>query len=223
MNAQANGAQSDESHANEDVTELLHKWNKGDDQAFARLITLVYAELQRLARQCLRGERPGHTMQTNALVHEAYMRLIDCDHLQWQDRHHFFAIAARVMRRVLVGEARKRNTRKRGAGMVTILFDGAMIVSPERDEELIALDEALERIEKRFERACRVVELRYFIGLSIEETAEALGVKADTVKREWRAAKILLRRELSGKETDNESANESANQSDGRSGTVGTD
>ncbi|MGH9767950.1 MAG: sigma-70 family RNA polymerase sigma factor [Blastocatellia bacterium] len=207
----------------ESVTDLLRKWNEGDDQAFARLIPLVYGELQRMARQCLRGERSGHTMQTAALVNEAYLRLIDCNQLQWQDRRHFFAIAARVMRRVLVEEARKRNSRKRGAGVITILFDEAMAVSPERDEELLALDEALERLEERSERTCRVVELRYFIGLSIEETSEVLGVSVDVVKREWRVAKKWLRRELGGKETGNGSTSQSANQSDGGSGTAETD
>jgi len=226
MNAQANedqDSEADKDQDNEDVTELLRKWNEGDDQAFARLIPLIYSELQRQARQLLRYERPGHSMQTAALVNEAYLRLVDCNRVQWQDRRHFFAIAARVMRRVLVEEARRRNTRKRGAGAVRILFDEAMVVSSERDEELIALDEALERLEDLSERACRVVELRYFIGLSIEETAEVLGVKEDTVKREWRVAKKWLRRELGGKEADNGSANQSANQADGGSGTVETD
>jgi RNA polymerase sigma factor (TIGR02999 family) len=180
----------------EDVTDLLHRWNEGDDQALNQLIPLVYAELQQLARQCLRGERPDHSVHTGTLVHEAYLRLIDCNRLRWQDRHHFFAVAARVMRRVLVGEARRRNSQKRGLGAVTGLFDEAMVVSPERDEELIALDEALERLESQFERKCRVVELRCFTGLSVEETAEVLGVSVDTVKREWRTAKMWLRHEL---------------------------
>jgi RNA polymerase sigma-70 factor, ECF subfamily len=183
------------------------------------LIPVVYAELQRLARQCLRGERPGHSVHTGTLVHEAYLRLIGCGRLQWQDRHHFFEVAARLMRRALVEEARKRNSLKRGAGSVTILFDKAMVVSREPDEELIALDDALKRLEKLFERKCHVVELRYFIGLSAEETALALGVTAETVKREWRTAKMWLRRELNDKEADNGSAYKSGN----GSGAVETD
>jgi len=180
----------------EDVTDLLRKWNDGDDQALNQLIPLVYAELQQLARQCLRGERPDHLVHTGTLVHEAYLRLIDCNRLPWQDRRHFFSVASRVMRRVLVDEARGRKTWKRGFGTTTILFDEAMVVSPERDKELIALDDALERMESLFERKCRVVELRCFTGLSIEQTAEVLGVSVDTVKREWRTAKMWLRREL---------------------------
>ncbi len=219
MNSQAKKAPDKEAHANGDVTDLLLKWNGGDAQALAQLIPMVYAELQRLARQCLRGERPDHVVGTGTLVHEAYLRLVDCDRLQWQDRHHFFAVAAQVMRRVLVEEARKRNSLKRGAGAVTIFFEEATVVSPERDEELIALDEALERLEKLFERKCRVVELRYFTGLSVEETALALGVTADTVKREWRTAKMWLRREMNGKEAGNGSAYKSAN----GSGTIETD
>jgi RNA polymerase sigma-70 factor, ECF subfamily len=219
MNSQAKNPPAMEAHANGDVTDLLRKWNEGDAQAFAQLIPVVYAELQRLARQCLRGERPGHSVHTGTLVHEAYLRLIGCGRLQWQDRHHFFAVAAKLMRRVLVEEARKRNSLKRGAGSVTILFDKATVVSRERDKELIALDEALERLEKLFERKCRVVELRYFVGLSVEEAALALGVTEDIVKREWRTAKMWLRRELNGKEADNESAYKSAN----GSGTVETD
>jgi RNA polymerase sigma factor (TIGR02999 family) len=211
MNSHAKKAPAKEAQANGDVTDLLRKWNEGDAEAFAQLIPIVYAELRRLARQCLRGERAHHSVCSGTLVHEAYMRLVGCDRLQWQDRHHFFAVAARVMRRVLVEEARKRNSLKRGAGAGAILFEEGMAVSRERDEELIALDEALGRLEKLFERKCRVVELRYFTGLSVEETAMALGVTADTVNREWRTAKMWLRRELYGKEAGNGSANRSAN------------
>jgi RNA polymerase sigma factor (TIGR02999 family) len=179
-----------------DVTGLLRRWNEGDEQALDQLIPLVYAELQRLARRYLRGERPGHPVHTGTLVHEAYMRLIDCDGLQWQGSRHFFAVAAQQMRRVLAEEARNRKAQKRGAGMATVMFDEAAIVSRERDTEWIALDDALERLERQSKRASRVVELRYFAGLTIEETAEALGVSVDTVKRDWRAAKAWLRREL---------------------------
>ncbi|MGH9855289.1 MAG: sigma-70 family RNA polymerase sigma factor [Blastocatellia bacterium] len=193
--------------ATEDVTELLRKWNEGDEQALDQLIPLVYDELQRLARQCLRHERPDHSMHTGTLVHEAYLRLVDCNRVEWRDRQHFFAIAARVMRRVLVDEARKRNHQKRGGGLSLVLLDEAMMLSHERDDELLALNEALERLEQRSERKCRVVELRYFIGLTIEETAEVLGITADIVKREWNSAKRWLHRELNGREmTSNEPA-----------------
>lgn len=184
------------SQSPKDVTGLLRKWNEGDEQALNQLISLVYAELQRLARQCLRGEGPGHPVHTGTLVHEAYMRLIGCDGLQWQGSRHFFAVAAQQMRRVLVEEARNRKARKRGAGMATVTFDETMIVSRERDKEWIALDDALEQLERLSVRKCRVVELRYFAGFTIEETAEALDVSVDTVKRDWREAKVWLRREL---------------------------
>ncbi len=184
------------SQSPKDVTALLRRWNEGDEQALDQLISLVYAELQRLARRCLRGERPGHPVHTETLVQEACLRLIGCDDLRWQGSRHFFAVAAQQMRRVLAEEARNRKAQKRGSGKTTVLFDEAMMVSRERDKEFIALDDALERLEKQSERACRVVELRYFAGLTIEETAEALGVGVDTVKREWRAAKAWLRREL---------------------------
>lgn len=205
INAQAEG-----------VTELLHKWHDGDGQALDELIGLVYAELQHLAWQCLRGERAGHSVHTGTLVHEAYLKLAGCHRLEWNDRGHFFAIAGRVMRRVLVEEARRRNSLKRGEGGTALLLDEGMIVSHERDAELIALDEALERLARRFKRKAQVIELRYFVGLTIEETAEALGVKADTVKREWRTGKLWLQRELGGAEAGNGSSN-------GKSAAAGTD
>ena len=159
---------------------------------------LVYEELRRMARQYLRRERAGHTMQTTTLVHEAYLRLIDVDRVAWQDRAHFFAIAARLMRRVLVDDARKHNFQKRGAGLTRISLDEAMVIAPERDAEVIALDEALERLTQFAPRKCQVVELRFFGGLSNEETAAALRVSTDTVKREWRTAKLWLLNELTG-------------------------
>jgi len=181
----------------EDVTELLRKWNEGDEQALDQLIPLVYDELLRLARQCLRHERPDHSMHTGTLVHEAYLRLLDCDQVEWRDRRHFFAMAARLMRRVLVDEARKRKHQKRGGGSPPARLDEAMMIAQEWDDELLALNEALEKLDRRSERKCRVVELRYFIGLTIEETAEVLGVTTDIVKREWNSAKRWLHRELS--------------------------
>src|SRR5262245_39299115 len=167
----------------DDVTHLLLEWRSGDSSALDRLMPLVYDELRRLARRCLRGERAGHTMQTTTLVHEAYLRLIDADRVPWQDRAHFFAIAARLMRRVLVDEARKRQFQKRGGNLTRIVLDEAMIISPERDADLLALDEALERLARFAPRKCRVVELRFFAGLSIGEAAEALDISTDIVKR----------------------------------------
>jgi len=180
-----------------DVTGLLLAWRNGDESALQRLMPVVYDELRRVARRCLRRERAGHTMQTTTLVHEAYLRIIDAGRVEWQDRTHFFALAARVMRRVLVDEARKRHFQKRGGEFIRVSLDQAMIVSAQRDAELLALDEALERLAAFAPRKCRVIELRFFGGLSIEETGGALGISADIVKREWRTAKLWLLRELS--------------------------
>lgn len=183
-----------------DVTQLLLEWRNGDASALERLIPLVYDELRRVARRCLRRERAGHTMQTTTLVHEAYLRLIDASRVPWEDRAHFFAIAAQLMRRVLVDRARRRHFQKRGGSLTRVILDEAMIVSPERDADLLALDEALERLGQFAPRKCRVVELRFFAGLSIEETAVALGISTDIVKREWRTAKLWLLHELGGSE-----------------------
>lgn len=180
-----------------DVTQLLRQWTQGDEAAFDQLVPLVYQELRRIARLCLRRERAGHTMQTTTLVHEAYLRLIDAGRVRWQDRAHFFAIAAQLMRRVLVDDARNREFKKRGGEFTRISLDEAMVLAPERDAEIIALDEALERLTHFAPRKCQVVELRFFGGLSIEETAEALKISTDTVKREWRTAKLWLLHELS--------------------------
>src|ERR1051326_1765624 len=184
--------------APEDVTQLLLEWRDGNASALERLMPLVYGELRRLARQCLRRERAGHTMQTTTLVHEAYLRLIDAGRVPWHDRAHFFAIAAQLMRRVLVDEARKRHFQKRGAAFTRVSLDEAMMVAREREIELMALDEALNHLARFAPRKCRVVELRFFGGLSIEETAAALGVSTDIVKREWRTAKLWLLHELNG-------------------------
>lgn len=179
-----------------DVTQLLLKWTQGDEAALEQLMPLVYEELRRMARQYLRRERAGHTMQTTTLVHEAYLRLIDAGRVRWQDRAHFFAIAARLMRRVLVDDARKRSFQKRGPELTRISLDQAMVLAPQRDAEVIALDEALQRLTRFAPRKCQVVELRFFGGLSIEETAAALDISTDTVKREWRTAKLWLLHEL---------------------------
>lgn len=186
--------------ARDDVTKLLLAWRNGDAAALERLMPLVYDELRRLARQCLRRERAGQTMRTTTLLHEAYLRLIDASQVAWHDRAHFFAIATQLMRRVLVDEARKRHFQKRGGEFTRISLDDAILVARERDAELMALDEALGRLAQFAPRKCRVVELRFFGGLSIEETAVALGISNDIVKREWRTAKLWLLHELGGAE-----------------------
>jgi RNA polymerase sigma factor (TIGR02999 family) len=182
--------------ASQDVTQLLLEWRDGDESALDRLMPLVYDELRRLARQCLRHERASHTMQTTTLVHEAYLRLIDASRVPWHDRAHFFAIAAQLMRRVLVDEARKRHFQKRGGEFTRIPLDEGMVVTHQRDLELMALDESLDRLAQFAPRKCRVVELRFFGGLSIDETAAALGISTDIVKREWRTAKLWLLHEM---------------------------
>src|SRR5688572_20975225 len=178
------------------ITQLLLQWRRGDDSALERLMPLVYEELHRLARQCMRRERAGHTLQTTALVNEAYLRLANSSRVQWQDRAHFFAIAAQLMRRVLVDEARKRLNQKRGGEFTRIEIDALQLNSQPREFELLALDQALQRLAEFAPRKCKVVELRFFGGLSIEEAALVLGVSTDIVKREWRTAKLWLLQEL---------------------------
>jgi len=186
------------------MTALLRQWKDGNAQAFNQLVDLIYPELKRLARKCLLGEHPDNPVHTGTLVHEAYLRLMSsCNRLHWNDRTHFLSVAATVMRRVLVDEARRRKSDKRGGSAGTILLDEAVISSRQRDNDLIALDEALEQMKLHFERKYRVVELRCFAGLSIEETAEVLGISADIVKREWRTAKMWLKRELEAKAINN--------------------
>jgi RNA polymerase sigma factor (TIGR02999 family) len=180
------------------VTELLRAWRDGDDGALDQLMPLVEAELRRLARAYMGRERAGHTLQTTALVNEAFLRLTDARGLQWQDRAHFIGISARLMRRVLVDHARSRGYRKRGGGAQHVPLDEALIVSPEPSLDLVALDRALQALASVDERKSRVVELRFFGGLSVEETAEVLKVSTDTVKRDWRLAKLWLLRELEG-------------------------
>jgi RNA polymerase sigma factor (TIGR02999 family) len=161
-------------------------------------MTLVYDELRRLARQCMRRERVGHTLQTTALVNEAYLRMVKSSQVEWHDRAHFFAIAAQLMRRVLVDEARKRHYQKRGGEFTRIELDETVMAADQREFDLLALDEALERLAKVAPRKSRVVEMRFFGGLSINETGAVLGVSTDIVKREWRTAKLWLLHELSG-------------------------
>jgi RNA polymerase sigma factor (TIGR02999 family) len=179
-----------------EVTQLLADWSHGDTSALDRLMPLVYEELRRLARHYLSRERPNHTLQTTALVNEAYLRLVGQRHALWQNRAHFFAVSAQVMRHILVDHARGHARQKRGGELARISLDEAAIMSPARAGEVLALDEALRALEEIDARRSRVVELRYFGGLSIEETAEVLRVKPITVSRDWRWAKAWLYRAL---------------------------
>jgi RNA polymerase sigma factor (TIGR02999 family) len=181
-----------------DITSLLLQWRGGDETARDQLMTLVYEELRRLARQCMRHERAGHTLQTTALVNEAYLRMVNSSRVEWHDRAHFFAVAAQLMRRVLVDEARKRHYQKRGGEFTRIELDEALIPAQQREFDLLALDEALDRLAEFAPRKSRVVEMRFFGGLSINETGAVLGISADIVKREWRTAKLWLLQELTG-------------------------
>ena len=185
------------------VTQLLIDWGNGDKSALDQLIPLVYGELRRLARYYMRRERAGGTLQTTALANEAYMRLIDQKNVRWQNRAHFFGIASQLMRRILIDQARKRHNAKRGGDLRKVPLDEAAVVSQGRAADLIALDEALTSLEAIDERKSRVVELRFFGGLNIEETAEVLSVSPATVQREWSMAKAWLYREIS-EETDGE-------------------
>ena len=178
------------------VTQLLRAWSDGDESALDSLLPLVDAELRRLARTYMARERLGHTLQTTALVNEAFMRLVDARSVTWQDRAHFLGIAARLMRRVLVDHARARGMKKRGGGNYTVALDEGMAVSPPSDVNLLALDRALQALAAIDERKSRVIEMRFFGGMTVEETAAALGVSPDTVKRDWRLAKLWLLREL---------------------------
>jgi RNA polymerase sigma-70 factor (ECF subfamily) len=181
-------------------TTLLLAWGRGDGTALDQLIPLVHDELRRLARRHMAGERVGHTLQATALVNEAYLRLIEVNQVRWQNRAHFFAMASRVMRRILVDAARARGFQKRGGGAETVSLDEALLVSGGPRQDLIALDDALTALAAFDLRKSRVVEMRFFGGLSVEETAEALHVSADTVMRDWRLAKVWLVRELRGEQ-----------------------
>lgn len=192
------GSQPGESVA-EDVSTLLRAWSAGNQHALDRLTPIVYGELHRLARRYMRRERPGHSLQTTALVNEAYTRLVDYKRMQWQDRAHFFAVSAQLMRRILVEHARRHNL-KRGDGIQHIPFDEAAVVGDEATD-LVALDDALNSLARLDPRKVQVVEMRFFGGLSVEETAEVLKISTVTVKRDWRAARIWLYRELTGAST----------------------
>jgi RNA polymerase sigma factor (TIGR02999 family) len=182
--------------ASPQVTQLLLAWRQGEQSALDKLIPLVHGELRRIARRYTMGERKGHTLQTSALLNEAYLRLIDTQKVNWQSRVHFFAIAAQLMRRVLVDHARARGYQKRGGGAFKVTLDEAMVGTQEKGAELVALDDALQALTEFDPRKGRVVELRFFGGLSVKETAEVLNVSEDTVLRDWRLAKSWLQREM---------------------------
>jgi RNA polymerase sigma factor (TIGR02999 family) len=183
--------------ATHEVTQLLKAWTGGDEQALEKLTPLVYRQLHQVAQRCMAGQRPDHTLQTTALVNEVYLRLVDCEQVNWQDRAHFFAVSARLMRRILIDFARSRGYQKRGAGATHIPLEEAPSVGSEPDPNLVALDDALKALAAVDERKAKVVELRFFGGLSIDETAEVLKVSVETVVRDWRLAKMWLLRELS--------------------------
>jgi RNA polymerase sigma-70 factor, ECF subfamily len=175
----------------DDVSQLLHAWSKGDQSALERLTAIVYKELHGLASRYMRRERPGHTLQTTALVNEAYTRLVDLTRMEWQDRAHFFAVSAQLMRRILVDHARRRNL-KRGGGVQHLPLEEASIVAGGRDEDLVALDDAMNELARFDSRKVQVVEMRFFGGLSVEETAAVLKISHATVRRDWSTAKVWL-------------------------------
>ena len=179
------------------LTQLLLAWGRGDRAALDQLIPLVHQELHRIARRCMAGERAGHSLQASALINEVYLRLIDVHQIDWQNRNHFLSMAARLMRRILVEAARSKHRQKRGAGAAKITFDEALMVSIQPGQDLVALDDALEALARVDERKSRVIEMRFFGGLTVEETASVLNVSPDTVLRDWRLAKAWLLRELS--------------------------
>ena len=178
------------------VTGLLVAWGQGDEAAFQRLVPLVERELHRIAKRCMAGERAGHSLQATALVNEAYLRLIDAQQVRWQDRAHFLAMSARLMRRILVDWARSKQYQKRGGGALKVTMDEGLALADERGHDLVALDDALEALAKFDERKSKVIELRFFGGLSVEETAAVLKVSVDTVMRDWKLAKAWLLREM---------------------------
>lgn len=179
-----------------DVTELLAAMGRGEPSAIEHLMPLVHGELRRVARRQMRRERPGHTLQTTALVNEAFLRLVDVRRVNFKDRAHFFALSARVMRRILVDHARARNYQKRGGGIELLPLEAARAIGSERPPDLLALDDALQALARLDERKSQIVELRFFSGLTVAETAEVLSVSPETVHRDWRLAKVWLLREL---------------------------
>ena len=190
-----------EEQSTRDVSTLLHAWSEGDQAALPRLTPIVYTELHRLARRYMQRESPGHSLQTTALVHEAYIRLVDYKRMQWQDRAHFFAVSAQLMRRILVEHARRRNL-KRGGDMRRFSLDEVSVVSRERAPDLVALDDAMNVLAQLDPRKVQVVEMRFFGGLSVDETAEVLKISSVTVMRDWSTAKAWLYREMTGGTSD---------------------
>ena len=182
----------------ENITHLLKVWSDGDERALERLTPLVYEELRQQAARYLRRERRGHTMQTTALINEAYLRLIDAQNVRWQGRAHFFAIAGNLMRRILVDHARRRDAEKRGGSQIRLTLDPDLTVAKQSDIDLLTIDDALTRLSAIDPQQAQVVELRFFSGLSVEETAAALGISTRTVKRDWSVARAWLRREIGG-------------------------
>jgi RNA polymerase sigma factor (TIGR02999 family) len=180
----------------QDVTRLLQAWSRGDESALDRLVPLVYRELHLRARRCMAREREPHTLQTTALIHEAYLRLVGSSPVDWESRGHFFAISARLMRRILVDRARARRAHKRGGAARPVSFDETLVVAGPPDRDLVSLDDALTALAAQDERKAKVVELRFFGGLSVEETAELLAVSPQTVMRDWRLSKAWLLREM---------------------------
>lgn len=178
------------------ITHLLKEWSDGDQQALEDLAPLVYDELRQQAARYLRKERPNHSLQATALIHEAFLRLIDVKEVEWQNRAHFFAIAANLMRRILVDHARKRDAEKRGGSQIWLTLDESLAVAQETDVDLLAIDEALDRLAAIDPQQARIVELRFFSGLTVEETATALDISPKTVKRDWSVARAWLRREI---------------------------
>jgi len=181
-----------------EVTQLLLAWSQGDRSALEELMPLVYDELHRMARRYMVREQAAHTLQATALVNEAYLRMVDLRKVQWQNRAHFFAVSAQLMRRILVDFARSRNYQKRGGGRRRVTLDEGLEVSPEQDADLVLLDDALNALAAIDDRKRRVVELRFFGGLTVEETAHVLEVSPDTVMRDWKMAKVWLLREMTG-------------------------
>lgn len=190
--------------SSKEITHLLIAWSEGDEAALAQLAPLIHSELHRLAHHYMRLERPGHLLQTSALVNEAYVRLIDWKNVRWQNRAHFFGVAAQMMRRILVDFARERQSLKYGGGKLHVSLSEAASFVVHRDTDLVALDDALTALAKIDARKVRVVEMRFFAGLSVEEVGDVLKVSKETVMRDWRLAKVWLLRELEGKAVVNE-------------------
>ena len=181
----------------QNVTQLLIGWSNGDREALDALLPVVYQELRKQAANYLRRERVGHTLQTTALIHEAYLKLVDQKNVHWQNRAHFFGIAAQLMRRILVDHARTKKRAKRGGSNIRVSFNEANVLAPSQNLDIVALDEALERLSEIDEQQSRIVELRFFSGLTVEETAAVLAISPATVKRDWSMAKAWLHREIS--------------------------